>query len=446
MSQSSSFATFMRIFDHFTLAPIREIQIDTTNLSRSDRLFVYGGYGFLALFALCSFLVDIFGVSLGDLTYRAPGLPTRTVSLFVVLVSGAGFVVSWTCLLFTTTRMQRIGKIVIFGLFLVHSSFFVRFEPIPVVVRILMALCVAGVSFWLLKIASQRGLAALACIPIALLLTMFMIVWRVINDDNAWLSQLHNTFLLGLMASIPLWLISGISLATLSINGAAAIITRLRDSFSYRTLRNVLLIVLFGHPLLSWLLSGMIDIFFLLGNSFRVLGDILRVDGFFSLMFAMMAGGLLLLQRLSLRVAGILLFLRLAFSFFATTLFVALYGQFNLADPFSGAVEQLQIMPPTAFFTLTLIVSVLGFFVPFMNIETVHWKRLLRIPLAFGVVFLLMTCFFFLLHAREVQGATNIAEDVLFPLFFVGAVLVGTPVLFWIAFRRLHVFVGAADA
>jgi uncharacterized membrane protein YozB (DUF420 family) len=440
--------TIAGIIDRFTMAPVRDAFVDLRNLRRSDRVLVWVGYTLLLLLIGTAAWIDLNQHRLLAVAYPAPGEVTRTIAWLVILACSLGFVAAWSYLLLAATRLPPLGGLVLIGLLVVQVAvvrgFALEVSLWRAAIMLPIALLLIAVAWWARRQTHEHA-PAWPIIGFAILL-LGLSLWFWSGDASERAAQAHVLFGLSFFAALPIWVLSGLALATLSTAFAAGVITRLRESFRASTLQRILRMALFAHPFLALILACPIYSLLMLDNiAYQVLGAVLTIDGLLAFGFMLIALVLLLVQKLDLRRSALLLAIRLIISLFLLTILVALFGEFNLADPFVGVIEQLQIAPPGFFFMFTLMLSILGFFVPFANTETAWLPRTARIPLAFGAALLVASTFLFLLHARQVGDGSELATPTLFPLFLLGAVALGLPYLGLVLIRGRDTLVGSSE-
>jgi hypothetical protein len=94
---------------------------------------------------------------------------------------------------------------------------------------------------------------------------------------------------------------------------------------------------------------------------------------------------------------------------------------------------------------LTLVMTVLAFFVPFANTASPRLSRRARVPLALGAAILTTTVIFFFLQSRDVQTGQDISTGLLISAtFYMGAALLGLPYLIYKVARQRDDLVGPA--
>jgi hypothetical protein len=443
---TSTARSLLEIADRFTLAPIRDALIDLDGLPTGERLLIYVGYALMLGLVAVAVVTDWIGVALLAVAYPAPGDVTRTIPWLALGACTIGFVTGWAYLLLAATRLPGAAAAVLVVLFMTQITLARSFDIGTMLARLpyslAAGLAIAGAVVWLRRSSRSAGLWVVFSGLMALCAMGFWLTGDAIERA----AQVHNFFGLAFYASLPIWLLSGLALVTLGAALAAGIVGRLRDSYPPRALSRTFAAVVFGHPLLVLVLSCPIYALLLFDSlAYQVMGAVLVVDGVLTLLLALIGLAMVVFGWWQPRRAAVLLALRLTLAIFLLGLMVALFGEFNLADPFLGAVEQLRIIPAGFFFMLTLVLSVLGFFIPFANGRSPHLPRLARIPLSFGAAILVTTTFFFMLHAKEVPSGAEVATQVLYPLFFLGAAFLGLPWLIYTLACNRVALVGAPE-
>jgi hypothetical protein len=440
-------STVARIVDRFTLAPMRDALVDLSGLPAGDRVIVWLGYAlFLALLA-ASALFDLGGYGLLRVAYPAPGEVTRTISWAAIGVASAGFAAGWAYVLLAATRISRLVALLAPGV-LAAQLFFIRawqasanLERLPAIV----AGCVAAAG--LAYVLWRRHGPALGLVLLAALVAGLAALHWLTGDASVRAAQAHSSLGLIYFASLPIWLAAGLALLTLGSALAAGVVARLRDTFAPGTLRLLFAIVIFGHPFLIVLtFCPTYILVFSEGEPAQILGLIMFVDMLCSLLVALLGLALLATRRWGLRQASVLIAVRLTLVVFVLGLLVADVSGFNLADPLAATIERVGALPPGLFFMFSLILSVLGFFMPFANGDGARIKRRARVPLAIGAALLCTSTLFFFLNAKDVATGEDLATGVaLTTPFLVGAVALGFPYLAYVALRAQDALVGPAD-
>jgi hypothetical protein len=118
-------------------------------------------------------------------------------------------------------------------------------------------------------------------------------------------------------------------------------------------------------------------------------------------------------------------------------------SQLNITDPLFTALEQTALVPPAFFFMFSLVLSVMGFFAPFANGESRWLPHKVRVPIALGAILLILSMMFYFLDSRAMANGANLANTIIIPTFFyLGAGILGIPLLMYMLIWRNSTLVG----
>jgi hypothetical protein len=435
-----------------TLAPVRSVLIDASGLSPGLRTATLGSYVVFVLIIASALLLPIVDGTLLRFAYPAPQAVTRELTWVAVAVISIGYASGWALLL-TGAAGRHPALLALASLLFGLNSLFVRPEQLPTALAqlpvVLALVAVIGLG---LGLAARAGLVERAP-HLTVLLTALVIAgaaagFWLSGDPAARGAQSQAAFAVLFFLSIPIWCLAGLALAQFGIGLGRACVMRLRQTTSERGIRRIAAWAVFGHPLLLIAL-GCPAIALILTDQAEAVYLILLmiIDLFFCSALALVGLVLLALRRWTTRTAALLLAVRVAL-LLEMLAFIVLQGSgFNITDPVTGAVEQLNLFPPAFFFMATLVLSVLGFFAPFANRNSARLPRSIRVPLALGAAVLIVTAMFFFLNARDVSTGEDLVSGSLLPsLFYVSADAIGLPYLVYLTVRRRDEIVGPQES
>lgn len=438
-SEASS-NTLLTIVDAFTLAPIRDTFLDTHDLPGAQRAIAFGGYLLFFGLVLCTLGLELFGMRWSGPVYTAEAI-SRQISWGAVVAASMGFVLGWAyllvgaaqarwylvvpvlsllalqCLLgvsYDSSFVSSVFVLVVIGavaitLGISHRQRWFDHAPHWVLLGLTLILAVGVGAFWLSRSAAARGADAYAVVAFAF-----------------WFTE-------------PMWVLGGLALVKFGIFVASSTVGRLRVGFSAQAVRWFGALVLLLHPPLAALIA--FPLLFLGGEGTLLayagaLGSFIWYDGLLCGGLALLALGAVVLKRWRADTAALFLALRLTLFGYGLTFTILMMSGFDMSNPFFGTVERLALFPPAFYFMGTLVLGVLGFFMPFANDGSRFLPRTSRIALIFGCAILTTTVIFFFFQSRDVETGAEISSALILPTtFYLGTTLLGLPYLIYVAFR-----------
>lgn len=256
-------------------------------------------------------------------------------------------------------------------------------------------------------------------------------------------------FALAFWPTEPIWILAGLALVQFSLNITSSVVYPLRLSISENSLRWLVLIILWGHIPLNGLLWTMMLPFTITQTEstwltyMGLISYLLLYDAAVSLFLGGIALIPLLLGRWNGRTAALFLALRLTLLVYIVSLFILNNSGFDVSDAVYGTVGTLNLLPPSFYFMVMLVITILTFFVPFMQGDSPQFPQVARLSLAWGVALTATTVIFFYLQSRDVQTGADISSGIIIPItYYLGATVFGWPYLLYTAVRNPQELIG----
>lgn len=442
-----SLKPWLQILDYFTLAPLRETLLNVRTLTPEQRRMALGGYMVLALVGGSVIGWRILRDVLPGVLYPAPGGVTRELSVLTIFICSVGFALGWGYILVGAIRTRLSFFFMAFGLFIVNMLWMrVSLIPALMLVRLIgvipLVLVVGGVLWW-----GKRHFAASPArfiLSVAGLIWMGLAVFWFTGEAANRAFHLQNIFGLIYFAAVPLWVLAGAAVINFCASAARHVTLQLHEWLAPETLRRLTLAILCLHPLLTFLVGIPFFILFVTNDpTLQGIANWFGLDLLATLPLTFAALVSVARTRWSTRTAGLLLSIRLTLFLFIVVLQILVLGQLNMAELGLIAVEKLGIIPSEVFFIGTLLLTVLGFFIPLAREDSARFPQTLRVYWTFGAAILIVSMMFFFLSAREVETGKNLASGVLLPgLLTLGLYYGGFVYVIFLIWRRKPDFLG----
>lgn len=428
------------------LDPWRESWLDLKQLSPVERFLAILGYAIFGSLVICTLLLELFGSTSGGVQYTAEGI-TRHISWVAIFVCSLGFAAGWGYLIVGTAHIR--WYLAVIPLLLLGLQGLIWGSPVSagLVLVGLAGLAVgmwwAHTQNWLTTAGHWVTLAVTGVILLATLLFWFSDTPQVRGLDA------YIIFALAFWPTEPVWILAGLALVQFSLNITSSVVYPLRLSISENSLRWLVLTILWGHiPLngLLWTLMLPFTITQSESNWLTYMGLIsylLLYDAAVSLVLGAIALIPLLLGRWNGRTAALFLALRLTLLVYVVSLFILNNSGFDVSDVVYGTVGTLNLLPPAFYFMVMLVITILTFFVPFMQGDSPQFPQVARLSLAWGVAITATTVIFFYLQSRDVQTGADISSGIIIPItYYLGATVFGWPYLLYTAVRNPQQLIG----
>lgn len=420
----------------FSINPVRGAAISLKGLAKGEKLLALAGYAFCAFLLLLSLFLDAVSASAEPLKFPFTAAQSiHEMQPFAGMLALLGYVLAWT---FIFTGAGRARKL---AFYILLAVYFVFVMVATVFAQNLDALCIAPVVALVLPAVHLVG-RRLKLFDRAPLL-MFVIIGAVISvhaitaffladDADTFGLNIYTFFRYLNYLAYPLWMYSGISLIGFAMALASALANRAAGAADPAALKfaQLALAAHFAISVVIYVLRVAADP--------SLLGDVAPLISvafsglLLAAMFALKAG-----KKWSVRNALSLLALSLAFGIFVAIVNTLFKLGFNATDPINAALDKLGILPRGTFFMFTLMVGVLGSFVPFSEGDTPALPRPARVFIAVGFAILFIAMMFVFVFTVNTADGSNYTGDSIFTgLTVFGALLIGIPVTLVSLFGR----------
>ncbi len=436
-----------RLLARFILDPIREARLDLDGLLPDQRRVALSAYAAFFGFLLGALILGFIDHELSGPSYLDPEGMTRTISWAAIGLTSLGFVLGWAYLLTGAAQshwLVFLSGLALFAMLYLPVGLMPALAFAALVILLALLLIPARLRGWLERAPGRVLSAAL------LLLAAGVAAYWLTGDGAEQAAGAQGGLAFTFWFTEVVWVLAGLAIVRAGASLGQAVVTRLRDGLSAGGFRRLSAAVILLHPPLGLALAFPLLTYgtlFDASGTIEALASVLWYDLFLVLPLAFVSLVMMVIRRWTARGAGLMLSLRLSLFALAVGLLVLQVSDFNLSDPVYAALERLPILPPSFFFMVSLLLTVLAFFIPFARRDSRWFPRRARLPLAFGGALLTTTVMFFFLQARQVGTGQELASSLIVPATFsIGANALGLPYLIYLAFRRRPALIGESAA
>lgn len=412
----------------FSIDPVRGAVIGLKGLATGERLLAILGYAFCALLLLLSLFLDAVSNPSETLKFSFTAAQSiHEMQPFAGLLGLMGYVLAWTFILTGAGKVRPLFFCVLLFLYVVFgnsASFFAQnLQAICYAPIALVALSVLYLLGRKLKLF-DRAPALMFVLIGAVIFVNGALAFLMADDADAFGLSIYTFFRFVNYLAFPLWMYSGVSLIGFAMAFAIGVAKGAIGAHDSSALIKFAQIAVFVH-------LGIYVVIYIL----RLVAEP-GVAGQFAPLISVFVSGLIVLTMLGLkaakkltsRTALSLLALSMAFGIFVAIVNSLFKLGFNATDPINAVFDKLGIFPRGTFFMFTLMVGVLGSFVPFASGDSralPHAARVL-ISIGFAILFIAMM-FVFVFTTNTADGSNYTGDSVFTGLTVFGALLIGIP-------------------
>lgn len=421
----------------FSIDPVRGAVVSLNGLTRGEKLLAIAGYAFCVSLLVLGLFLDAISGNAEPLKFPFTAAQSiHEMQPYAALFGLAGNVLAWT---FIFTGAGRARKLIFYLLLVIYFAYV---SLTTLFAQNLNALClglVIPVAFPIIHLVGRklnlfvRAPAVMFILFGGVILAHALFAFLAVDEADTFGLILYIFFRYVNYLAFPLWMYSGLSLIGFAMAIALGIAKRSAGNSNSSILLKFVWVALAIHVLIN---SG-IYMFTVYENPSGAgqIAPLMRT--FVSVFLLIVALVLQLAKKLSPRVGVILLALSMAFGIFVIIVNSLFQLGFNATDPINAVLDKLGILPRGTFFMFTLMVGVLGAFVPFAQGDSAALPRAGRVLLAIGFAILFIAMMFvFVFTINTADGSNYTSNSVFTGLTVFGALVIGIPLTLFSLFAR----------